>query len=836
MPIKRKFVIDKMMDWKRYKDLILERLNNFEFRITLSILIAVIIVAIIGFTAYFSLSNIVKNVSKSVHKDEKLLLINEILSDISNAESHAKSFTFTNDDKYLLLYNNSERAVSKRIKKLIKLSAGDSSAPAVDSLVILTHKKFSILDNFISLRDTGRMGEVLGELSQKINPTSPSEVDEGESDRARILSRIFKRNKRNRESGNSSPQIRDFKSIKQEIDRLLYLEEENAIEIASAQMKLTEEDRLIMEKIRGIFGRLEAREKAFLAENTKKAEALAARTNGYIAAFSIGLTGLLFALGYFIIQNINKSRSYNEQLKQAKKATEELAEAKELFVANMSHEIRTPLHAIAGFSEQLISEDLQPKQKEQLEIIKKSGDHLLKLVNNILDLTKINSGKLQTQTETFELGELAADLLKVVTSIADEKGIKLVKTLQQEEIWLDGDVVKIRQILINLLTNAVKYTEKGFVEFKADIAPKDRKTVWLVISITDTGIGIAKDQQNLLFDEFAQVKSKHRLNYGGTGLGLAISKKLVNYLGGNIQLESELNKGTKVKLQLPVRRSSGSFVLKTHINPGNPLLQGYNFLLADDEPFNLKLLCVLLKKYKAGFTETTNGHSLLEAFEQGNYDAVLLDLTMPEMSGYEVAEKIRMHSDKSKRNVPILALTAAVEPEVVQKCKSVGIEHVITKPFLENELITLLQNILEPESKKTGKQTAKKFKSGNNNHQDSHEPKIKITGLMAMSNGDGAFIKDMLFTFVTSSKNHINKMYGYLANEDYEGLSEAAHSMLPPCRHLGLFSAIEILKDIESYSSNSGNLAQLRAKIESLDQLIQDIELEVNGLIKNLQL
>ncbi|MBS3913861.1 MAG: response regulator [Bacteroidetes bacterium] len=797
------------------------RIKSFEFRVSAIIFTAVLAVVAIGFTTYSSLTQIVSGVAQSTKQDGKLLLLKEILAEITDAESYAKSFTFTNDDKYLGPYARSIDVTHSKLKELKKLSTKDSSELVIDSLTLLVHRKFIVLNDFIALRDTGRLDVVLGILSDKINPGySRNDRILSSKDKESLLNRIFNRRKKSKTNGAESGTVSSFKDMQQEIERLRFLEEVNAEEIARSQMELTEQDKVIMENIRKIFQDLETAERNKIAANTKAAELLAQKTNTNITAFSIGLTFILFLLGYVIVSNIKKSREYNLQLEKAKSETEQLAEAKELFVANMSHEIRTPLHAITGFTEQVMQSELQPEQREQMEIIKKSGDHLLKLVNNVLDLTKIHAGKLVEFKDVFLPKELLSDTLNLIAPLAKEKNLGIHSIISNKiPEKLVGDVIKFRQVLLNILSNAVKFTEAGSISLTAGIRDQSNGMVTLEVKISDTGIGISEDQMGTIFDEFVQVSNKSSMKYGGTGLGLSISRKLTEFMGGKLSIESTRGVGSTITIDIPftVNLKEKAQVIPDKIIDTSEI-KNKRILVADDEVFNVKLLNVLLQKWQIQFTSVSNGRDVLQALSTNSYDAVLMDLTMPVMNGYDTARNIRENPDKRISNLPIIALTASAEPEVAEHCKNAGIYFLLIKPYLESDLLETLKLAIRGDLPKQQPRKQVQTETLKNN---TNIASYDLKGLKAMAPNDPDFVRDMLETFIQSTGNNLELMWKALRVGDAHRIAELAHTMIPPCRHLGMFVAVDLLKNAETLAKEDKIENTLIGEIEKLDALLK---------------
>ncbi len=395
--------------------------------------------------------------------------------------------------------------------------------------------------------------------------------------------------------------------------------------------------------------------------------------------------------GYLGIMVDNTERRQMEQeLRQAKDEAERAAQVKEDFLAHMSHEIRTPLNAIVGLTGLLLGEETLPAQHSYLEGIRVSSDNLVALVNDILDFSKIAAGKIELEQVAFNLTELLGSLEATHRLSAQQRGNQLTIELSDDlPTYGVGDPTKLSQVLNNLLSNAIKFTQDGQVTLAVELAPSRGDQLTIHFSVQDTGVGIAADQLEAVFEKFTQADNSTKRNYGGTGLGLSITKSLLELMGSRIAVESEVGTGTRFYFDLPFERVAAppdsAIPPRTETLPG-PVDRPIRLLLVEDMAINRMVLQQYLNAWwQVEAHEAENGAEAIELIEKNDYDLVLMDVRMPVMDGHEAVAIIRGMESRQKSQVPVLALTADTKEKVVVETANHFTE-VITKPFDPAEL------------------------------------------------------------------------------------------------------------------------------------------------------
>lgn len=389
---------------------------------------------------------------------------------------------------------------------------------------------------------------------------------------------------------------------------------------------------------------------------------------------------------------VTELRSSNVEVEEAKERAEQANHAKSQFLATISHELRTPLNGIMGFTELLQSEQLESKYRQFVDQIAKAGKTLLNIVNDILDIAAIEEGHIRFHEESFSLRSEINDLLTMLKPIATEKGLSLALQVDEEvEDVLCGDVSRLRQIVGNLLSNGLKYTETGYVSLNISVLEKLRENHVLRFEIKDTGIGIPADKLSSIFENFTRLEGFETRRNEGTGLGLAIVKNLVNRLGGKLYVQSEVGKGSSFSIELTIKSGTKNEANATHHflqSQAVEQLAGLKVLVVDDNDINRKLLSAFLKKMGATYSEAANGHEALDQMRCESYDVVLLDIQMPDITGIDVATQVLL---KYPEPPILIAITAHAFPEQRKAILDAGFTDFLIKPVEMSVLLKMLR-------------------------------------------------------------------------------------------------------------------------------------------------
>lgn len=597
--------------------------------------------------------------------------------------------------------------------------------------------------------------------------------------------------------------------------------------------ELTAADKSVTVRIRGMIAQMELSYRADQQKLVNQWEMQAANTIEFFKLFGVVIISLILVLITIIFNDISRNRRLQKKLSLEKARAEKLARAKEEFLANMSHEIRTPMNAVIGFADQLNDTTLTRQQNHFLQPIRNSARYLLGLINDILDYSKIESGNFRMETIGFRPGSVIQEVRNTFTASAERKGIGL-RCEMNEGVppVLMGDPLRLQQMLFNLVSNAIKFTEEGEVSLIAQKETTDDNHAVMKFTVSDTGIGIPKEQLEKVFADFQQVDSSTTRKYGGTGLGLSITKRLAEMAGGTVGIVSEPGKGTSVSVTIPYLIGTEDDLEElTPVQIGNKLLlKGKKALIADDEPYNRLLIQAIMDKWKVEADVVENGRELVDLVEQGNdYDFILMDLQMPEMDGFEAAKKVRSEHGVE---VPILALTATATPEEILSIESIGMDGHLLKPFREQELFARLVKLLNIDVGDS--QILEKVENEADVVNDS-EKGYQLERLFHLANNDEGFVINMLNIFVTNAGMNTQLMQEGAENKNWDKVGMAAHKMIPPARHLGLLNIVDQLKTIELNIQDQEGLEEIPPMVQVVSQQIEETIASIKEDIQDLQ-
>ena len=495
-----------------------------------------------------------------------------------------------------------------------------------------------------------------------------------------------------------------------------------------------------------------------------------------------------------------------QELKRAVEEAAKSAKVKDEFLSNMSHEIRTPMNAVMGFTEILKESDLSAQQLEFVNAISKAGEHLLVIINDILDSSKMESGKLALEHIPFDLPAAILDAKRLMKDKADDKNLGFNFYLESEiPRFIMGDPVRFNQILVNLIGNALKFTEKGKVEVFCSLLEQTDQDCLIEIKVKDTGIGIPEDKQAFIFDRFHQADESTNRKFGGTGLGLNISKVLVEMQGGSLTFNSVENEGSEFIATIRFDLDHNPEAVIEQMKPKDDFT-GVNVLLVEDNELNQILATQHLEKMKVAIDIADNGDVAIQKLKQKSYDVILMDLQMPVMDGYVATQIIR---EGMGIKTPIIAMTAHSLVGESAKCFAIGMNEYISKPYKREELIRKMRIVLDLVEDKQIQIASEVVSSINNPTSYDFDTFLAFTG------GSSEFGKKLASTYLKTVPAKIEELSNAFAAKDGEKVKQAAHYLKPSLEMFSAMDAVEACAYMEKNSLDEKN----RPLIEKLIQL-----------------
>lgn len=524
------------------------------------------------------------------------------------------------------------------------------------------------------------------------------------------------------------------------------------------------------------------------------------------------------ALG--IHYDISYQKKLQNDLELARQKAEAAQEAEKQFLANMSHEIRTPLNAIIGMSHLLHDTHPTAEQKEYLSILKNSAEMLRMLISDVLDISKIRSGKLEIQQKEFDVIGMVRSLAKSAQLRLNDKPLSVSTHFDRRiENTLVGDDLLLNQILTNLIGNAEKFTPEGKIKIQVTIKAKVSEHYLLEFKVSDTGIGIPEDKLDLIFQTFRQVDGDVKRKFGGTGLGLAITKQLIELQGGSIEVQSKLGEGSTFIVNLPYRDSGNKIIAKEYIIPSFDKLNatGKKILVVEDNYMNRKYISTLLKKWDVEFSMANDGREGVEMAQREKFDLIFMDIQMPVMDGYEATIAIRNSANLNK-DTNIVALTASAMLSQKDKAFQAGMNDYLSKPFTPEQLMDKMQ--IYYYSKKENDDDSLEESAYTEGAFFKFNKRLNSAVLEELYFNDWDYVREMFKVFLENSIVEYSKLQEAVIKEDYEEVRRLAHKLKPTFGMVGL-------PDIESKMLQLETTAKSDPTKELIEAIFDDIEGEI---------
>lgn len=524
--------------------------------------------------------------------------------------------------------------------------------------------------------------------------------------------------------------------------------------------------------------------------------------------------------------DISDHKLLEKELAKAKSIAEAAAKAKELFLANMSHEIRTPLNVIIGMIRQLTKESLTADQHFYINQSASSAKHLLTILNNVLDVAKIESGDMEILENGFSPSALLYNVHSIMYSQAIEKNLKFKLNASPDlKPVLIGDDTRLRQVFINLVGNSIKFTQAGSIMLNAEVVSETDTHQTILFEVVDTGIGMSEEFITRIFDKFSQEQNESNRRYEGTGLGMTISNDLIRLMGGNLKVDSIKSVGTTFKFELNFRIGKPEQLVSNNQQIQQNIFKSCKALLVEDNEMNRFIAIQSLDFLGFETTEAENGKIAIELASKNSYDIILMDIQMPVMDGVEATEYIR---EQLNLKTPIIALTANAFKHDIELYLNKGMNDFITKPYDEQDFFRKIDHVL----------SLHKFKLGNTTNDQNKEEEMKTTNklynlmqLEQMSRGNNSFVTKMISIFINQTKENIAIMENGIATSNFDEVKRIAHKIRPSIGQMGILSLKNQARTIETYKLEPGENQEFKDMTNDLCEVLDKVlkELEADG-------
>ncbi len=805
----------------------------------------------ITYNGFIELSRTKQSLS---HPNKKLILLNSALADIYEAESNIRAYNLTHNEEFLNTYFAFLIKIGDKVDTLLgQTRDSQSQRLKIKTIKQLLEKKESVLDDFIELKKFDRSSvfyeRAIDEITKVQAITNQNKPIVSRSTTTTTSKRDTVVERLSSQKTGFFGKIKKWISGKEKVDttvtnvrvenhidtiaRAGYIpdslvgnvvgilnqirnEQESANDLASIkELELLKSDKELMDQIRVIVSMLEREELSQSYKRSNNAEEVVNKST--IIVLALGGAALIMILLFVavIFRDITKSTYYRNELYEAKKYAEKLLKVKEQFLANMSHEIRTPLSSIIGLTRQIKKSELSSTQENHVKMLSTSSEYLLSVINDILDFSKIEGGHMRIENIPFNLFEVIQETINTLHHKAEEKGLTI--DLIEENpvnmiIW--GDPFRLKQIILNLLSNAIKFTDKGSVSVVTNITNTTNDFVKIHISVNDTGIGITPEQQALIFDEFTQADPSTTRRYGGTGLGLTIVKRLTELQGGEVNIDSQINRGTSIKITIPYRLKGEQVEKSPQTIKHFAVNHNIHVLVIDDDEINLIITEELLKSLGINVHSTGDPKEATKLILKNEYNIIFTDIQMPGISGYDIVDMISEHG----YSIPIIAITANNMIDDLNHFTDKGFAGHLIKPFTEMELVEVIEPYIEIQShSKLQIEQEANIDSG-----------YDLADIYRFSGGDMQSAKLILSTFLSNIDQNLADLNNRIHSKDLKATSAIAHKMKPAFKQFKIYNIAGLLQKIELLDDKKENLREAK-------NLAEEMNIQIKPIMKSLK-
>lgn len=809
-----------------------EEMKNPKRSITFKVIMGYLVVAALAALAvWFTYSQVIRFSTLTQNNNinnQQLVLVSEIATELIETENIGRRFIQSGDTIDLNRYSHQIQYVQTSLDSLRNMYMDSPMKLELDSLATLLSKKSENLEELHELRTRDRNTSYYREVIRQLEKVDPSfnppnynrRFSNLEPHQRQVLIQLLEFNKEDNQrisTVSADSLIRAVRNVLSELER----ENRQFREVINKkENELLVNDMVLNEQLRNLLRVIESEERSSSLARVEESEIMLKDISSTIITLGIASILIILIFLLLIVKDISRSQQYRSQLEEAKSFTEALMQRREQFIATITHDLRSPLNTVIGYSELMEKAGLTKKQEHYLSHLKKSSEYILHLVNDLLDLSKLEAGKMLIENLPFNPRNLLEDTFYNTIPDNDKKGLKLSLEISPEaDCNVLSDPFRIKQILSNLITNAYKFTDKGEIVASLSMKKKIEDSYILTFSIRDSGIGISKIKQEEIFEEFSQEHGEIERKYGGTGLGLAIAKRITTLLEGKIELISEPGHGSEFIVRIPVRKIKGELpdLDLIQVKTISEDLQGKNILIVDDESSQLALSKELIKSTGMNCHTASNGEEALEKLKIHKIHLVLTDIQMPKMDGFAFIKALREHPEISE--IPVIAISGRTNVSA-EKYKEAGFAGNILKPYKPTDLLFKIGQIFNVDFKDHQKSDRKPSIEGS---------EYSLDEIFLFAGEDQMALDTILNAFIQSTRLNLEEIKKAEIQGDHERIAQIAHRMLPMFKQLKINEIVPRLEQLEKKEGIFYATGSMDLLIEEIEVLLFELQKEVKA-------
>ena len=814
------------------RDINVEEMKNPKRSITFKVIAGYLAVAALAaFAVWLTFDQVVKFSTLTQYNDlnnQQLVLVSEIATELIETENIGRRFIQSGDTIDLNRYSNQIADVQTNLDSLRNMYMDSPMKTELDSLSTLLSKKSENLEELHELRtkdrNTSYYQEVIRQL-EKVDPSfNPPNYNQRfrdlEPHQRKVLIQLLEFNKEDNQrisTVSADSLIRAVRNVLSELER----ENRQFREVINKkENELLVNDMVLNEQLRNLLRVIESEERFSSLARVEESNIMLEEISRTIITLGVASVLIILIFLLLIVKDISRSQRYRSQLEDAKAFTEALMHRREQFIATITHDLRSPLNTVIGYSELMEKAGLTKKQEHYLSHLKKSSEYILHLVNDLLDLSKLEAGKMLIENLPFNPKNLLEDTFYNTIPDNDRKGLKLSLDISPEtDCNVLSDPFRIKQILSNLITNAYKFTDQGEIIASLSMNKKIEDSYILVFSIKDSGIGISKTKQEEIFEEFSQEHGEIEKKYGGTGLGLAIAKRITTLLDGKIELISEPGRGSEFIVRIPVKKIKGELTEPEiiEVKKIQENLVGKNILIVDDESSQLALSKELIKSTGMKCQTASNGEEALEKLKIHDFHLVLTDIQMPKMDGFAFIKALKAQPEIS--NIPVIAISGRTNVSA-EKYKEAGFAGNILKPYKPADLLLKIGQIFKVEFEN---------KKGSGRLPSLEESEYSLDEIFLFAGEDQMALDTILNAFIQSTRLNLEEIKKAEKLGDRERVAQIAHRMLPMFKQLKIKEIVPRLEQLEKKEGVFYDTGSMELLIEEIEVLLFELQKEVKA-------